>query len=125
MHVAWQKAIVVFLLLLTTQLYSTESGNTAGRFLDPTQVVTFTQEAPTNSKEVVMKVLVTASALATALLIAGIAFLISAPVAAAPACQSYKSPVQCEVGGKCVWTVSKGKPSKCLPIAKAKAPRRS
>lgn len=46
------------------------------------------------------------------------------PVRSEPACQSYKNPVTCEVGGRCVWTVTKGKASKCLPLAKAKAPRR-
>lgn len=53
------------------------------------------------------------SALITAL---ALAWLMT-EVRSAPACQSYKSPVQCEVGGKCIWTVSKGKKSKCLPLA--------
>lgn len=54
-----------------------------------------------------------------------IAIFVSVQGAAAPACQSKKSPVACELGGVCIWTVTKGKPSKCLPIAKAKAPRQA
>lgn len=52
---------------------------------------------------------------------AALAFLLNG-ARSEPACQSHKSPVSCEVGGKCVWVVAKGKKSKCVPVAVA--PRR-